>query len=89
MHRDRLFSGANPAALRDAAYTVITRTQDRPEIQLRAMAIALVCSCRALNVNVRELLESTERVTKEIDEPYVATFRALDAYAKNEMGRFS
>ncbi len=87
MNTDRLTVGGNPQRVRQAAYRVITRTQDDPPTQLLGTAIALTALCDATGVNVRRLLETADRMRNDLDGPFVSTFRALEAYAKNEIGR--
>jgi hypothetical protein len=87
MNADKLTTGGNPERLRQAAYRVITRTQDEPDVQLKGMALALVATCRAVDVDIRQLLVSCERMVDDLDGPYTAQFRALEAYAREEIGR--
>ena len=87
MNKDLLSVGSNPARLRQAAYRVISQTQDHPAIQVQGMAVALVATCQALDIDIRELLECTERMKADLDGPFVSTFDALEAYAINEIGR--
>jgi len=87
MNSDRLYTGGDPEQLRRAAYRVITRTQDEPEIQVLAMATALFATCQALDVDIRQLLVSVERMKNDLDGPFVYTFDAIEAYARNEIGR--
>jgi hypothetical protein len=51
------------------------------------MGIALYATCEALGVDVRELLVSCERMKNTLDGPFVGTFRAIEEYARNEIGR--
>ena len=87
MDNDKLTTGGDPERLRQAAYRVITRTQDQPDVQLKGVALALVAACRALNVDIRQLLVSCERMVDDLDGPYTTQFRALEAYARGEMER--
>ena len=87
MDQDKLNTGGNPERLRQAAYRVIDRTQDTPDVQLRGMAVALVATCRALGVDLRQLLVSTERMVDDLDGPFSGQIRALEAYARGEMNR--
>lgn len=87
MNRDKLFTGGEPELVRRAAYRVITRTQDTPEVQLMGMAVALVATCRALNGDIRELLVATERMVDDLDGPFTTQMRALEAYARGELRR--
>jgi hypothetical protein len=87
MNTDKLFSCGNPQAMRQAAYRVITRTQDDPEVQVQAMGIALFATCSALGVDIRQLLTSMERMKNDLDGPFTGTFGALEQYARNEIGR--
>lgn len=88
MNNDKLYGTAPTEAeyLRRAMFRVIDRTQDRPETQVQAMALALVCTCKALNIDIRRLLTTSERMIDDLDGPFVSTFRALEAYARNEIG---
>lgn len=87
MNGDRLFQCGDPTRMRMAAYRVITRTQDDPEVQVQAMAIALQATCTALNIDIKQLLVSMERMQSDLDGPFVGMFRALQEYACNEIGR--
>ena len=87
MNMDRINSGGNPHVLRAAAFRVIDRTQDIPEVQVQAMALALYATCEALNVDIKQLLVSMERMKNDLDGPFVGTFAALREYAINEIGR--
>jgi hypothetical protein len=51
------------------------------------MAVALYATCTALNIDIRQLLESVERMQRDLDGPFVGTFRALQEYACKEIGR--
>jgi len=70
-----------------ATYNIIARTQDDPSTQVHAMALCLVATCNALDLDIRELLVSTERRIADLEGPFVATFKAIEAYARNEIGR--
>jgi len=88
MNTDKLIHVQSPERLRLAVYRVIDRTQDDPEVQLQAMAIALYSTCRALNVDLNRLLTAIERMERDLDGPFTSTFQALEAYARNEIGRY-
>lgn len=86
--RDRLtWQALDPSRLRQAVYRIITRTQDDPAMQVAGMAISLVAVAKALNINMRTLIEQAERLGHDLDGPFQSTFRALEAYAINEIGR--
>jgi hypothetical protein len=87
VNNDRLYIGGNPERLRQSAYRVITRSQDEPEVQVMAMAVALYATCDALNVDIRQLLVSCERMKGDLDGPFTNTFDALREYAQQEIGR--
>lgn len=87
MNRDKLLTGGDPERLRRAAYRVITRTQDDPATQVKGMALALYATCEALDINIRDLLVAVERMKGDLDGPFTSTFRALEAYAREEIGR--
>ena len=87
MDRDKIFGGTDAVRLRTAAYRVISRTQDDPEVQLQAMGVALVATCAALGVDVKDVLIGCERMANTLDGPFVGTFRAIEEYARNEIGR--
>jgi len=87
MNRDKLTVAGDPARLRQAVYRVISQTQDEPNMQLLAMAVALIATCDALDVNVRDLLVSTERMRDDLDGPFQSQFAALREYARQEIGR--
>jgi hypothetical protein len=89
MNTDRLFTvtAADGDKMRNAVYRVIDRSQDDPEVQVQAIAIALYSTCRALGLDIRQLLTSVERMANDLDGPFTSTFRALEAYARNEIGR--
>jgi hypothetical protein len=87
MNTDQLTTGGASERVRQAAYRVITRTQDDPSVQVLAMAVALYATCDALDIDIRQLLVSAERMKSDLDGAYVSTFDALTAYAKAEIGR--
>ena len=89
INRDKLLGMAatHPVAMRTAMYKVLSNTQDRPEVQLQAMGMALVATCGALKVDVKEVLTTVEQMAADLDGPFASTFRALEAYARNEIGR--
>lgn len=86
MNSDQLTTGGNPTSLRKAAFRVISKTQDDPSIQVLAMALALYATCDALNVDIRQLLISVERMRDDLDAPFTSTFDAIRAYAVHEIG---
>lgn len=86
--RDQLsVASRDPQRLRQAAFRVISDTQDDPAVQVEAMAVALYATCEALDVDIRWLLESTRMRCKDLDGPFVSMFRAIEEYARNEIGR--
>ena len=88
--RDKLSVGSDdPTRLRQAAFRCISVTQDDPATQIEGMAIALYATCQALDVDMRWLIESTERRCKDLDGAFVSTFRAIEEYARNEIGRLT
>lgn len=86
--RDRLAGSAEPERLRQAAYRVITRTQDDPAVQIRGVALALAAIADATGLDMRELIRTSERMLHDIDSPFSAQMKALREYAKHEIGRF-
>ena len=90
MNTDKLFgmiAARDGAEMRRAMYGIIDKAQDRPVLQVQATAIALFCMCRALKIDIRRLLMSVERMANDLDGPFTSTFSALEAYARNEIGR--
>ena len=89
MNTDRTYGmiAKDPDAMRQAMYLVLSRLQDEPEVQLQATAMCLLSMCRATGVDIRRLLTSTERMADELDGPYTNTFAALEAYAREQIGR--
>lgn len=89
MNKDRLIgqAAASPHEMREAMYKVISRTQDAPEVQVQAMGLALYATCEALDIDIRSLLNTCELMANDLDGPFVSTFAALKAYARNEIGR--
>lgn len=89
MNTDKLYGmpAADPDALRQAMYSVVVKLQDQPQVQLQGTAMCLLAMCKALNVDVRRLLVSTERMSNDIDSPFSSHFRALEAYAREQMRR--
>lgn len=87
MNTDRLYGmvATDPHSMRMAMYDVVVKLQDQPEVQLQATAICLLAMCRALGVNVRDLLTSTERMTRDVESPFTSHFKALEAYAREQM----
>lgn len=68
-------------------YKVIDRTQDDPEVQVQAMGLALYAVCDALDIDIKRLLLTCERMTTDLDGPFVSTYLALREYARQEIGR--
>ena len=87
MDRDKLFGAHNAVITRQACFRAIDRTQERPEVQVQALALALYAVCDALDIDIKELLVMAERVMHDLDGPFVGTFAALREYAKYEIGR--
>lgn len=85
--KDQLATGGNPERLRMAAFRVVDRTQDDPATQIRGTALALVALCRATGTDIRQLLIGTERMLNDIDSPFGRQLRAIEDYARNEIGR--
>ncbi len=87
MNTDRLFGmvARDPETMRKAMYNVVVKLQDQPEVQLQATAICLLAMCQALNVDVRRLLTSAEQMTRDVESPFTSHFKALEAYAREQM----
>lgn len=87
MNTDRLYGmvARDPHAMRMAMYDVVVKLQDQPEVQLQATAMCLLAMCRALGVDVRKLLVATERMVDDVESPFTSHFRALEAYAREQM----
>lgn len=87
MNTDRLYGmvAKDPETMRRAMYDVVVKLQDQPEVQLQATAICLLAMCKALNVDVRRLLVSTERMAEDVRSPFTSHFAALEAYAREQM----
>lgn len=91
MNTDKVYGmpATDPVALREAMYGVLSRLQDQPEVQIQATAMCLFAMCRALGIDVRRLLVTVERMIEDLDGPHVYTFRSLEEYAKDMIGRSS
>jgi len=76
----------DPVRLRNAAYRVITRTQDDPSRQVLGMALALYATTEALGIDISQLLETARRMKTDLSV-HGTTFRAIEEYARNEIGR--
>jgi len=89
INRDKLIGmcAAHPVAMRTAMYKVISNSQDTPEVQVQAIGMALVAVCSALDIDVKDILNTVEQMAADLDGPFSSTFRALEAYAHNEIGR--
>lgn len=89
MNTDRIYGmiAADPDRMRQNMYGVLSKLQDVPEQQVQATAMCLYCMCKALGLDMRRLLTSVERMAEDLDGPYTNTFRALEAYAREEIGR--
>lgn len=87
MNTDKLYGmiARDPETMRKAMYNVVVQLQDQPEVQLQATAICLLAMCRALRVDVRKLLASTEQMTRDVESPFTSHFKALEAYAREQM----
>jgi hypothetical protein len=86
--RDKLIgmSATHPVAMRAAMYKVISNSQDRPEVQVQAMAMALVATCDALDIDVKDILNTVEQLAADLNGPFTSTFIALKAYAREQIG---
>lgn len=91
MNTDKVYgmSAGPPEELRQAMYLVLSRLQDHPEMQVQATAMCLFAMCNALGIDVRRLLTTVERMIEDLDGPFVYTFRSLEEYAKDMIGRSS
>ena len=89
INRDRLIGmcATHPGQMREAMYKVISNSQDTPEVQVQAMGMALVATCNALDIDVKELLNTVDQMVNDLDGPFSSTFRALEAYARDMIGR--
>ncbi len=89
INRDKLFGmcAAYPGQMRMAMYKVISNSQDTPEVQVQAMAMALLATCKALDIDVKDMLNTAEQMAADLDGPFRSTFLALEEYARNEIGR--
>lgn len=87
MNKDRLVIGGDPNRLRMAVFDVISKSQDDPAMQVKAIAVALLSVCDACDIDLKQLLVSMERMRNDLDGPFQATFRAITEYARNELGR--
>lgn len=86
--RDRIsWSAGDPEELRRLTFGVINRGQHDPARQIRATALALVAMCEGADVDVRDLLVSSERMLNDIDSPFASQIRAIKEYARNEIRR--
>lgn len=84
--KDRLsFGGFDAMRLRQAAFRVISRTQDDPPTQILGTTLALISMCEATGVDIKQLLSSTERRRNDLDGAFVSTFDAIAAYARHEI----
>ncbi len=77
----------DPVRLRQQAYRVISRTQDDPSSQVLGITLAFFAIAEALDLDINQLLETARRMKNDLDGPFAGTFRALEAYARNEIGR--
>jgi hypothetical protein len=89
MNTDKVYGMAarDPDAMRQAMYLVLSRLQDAPELQLQATALCLYAMCKATGTDMRKLLNTVERMAEDLDGPFNSTFRALEAYAREQIGR--
>lgn len=85
--RDRLARGGQPDRLRASAFRALDRTQDDPAVQIRGLALALCAAGRAVGVEFRELITTTELMLDDLDAPYAPTIQAIQEYAIHEIGR--
>lgn len=87
MNEDRMYSmlAADPHTMRMAMYNVLVQLQDQPEVQVQGTAMCLLAMCRALKLDVRRLLVSTERMIDDIESPFTSHFKALEAYAREQI----
>lgn len=91
MNKDKVYgmAASDPVAMREAMYGVLSRLQDQPEVQVQATAMCLLAMCNALDIDVRRLLSTVDRMIEDLDGPFVYTFRSLEEYAKDMIGRSS
>jgi hypothetical protein len=84
---DKITHIREPLKLRSSAFKIIDRGQMYPEYQIMGTAIALVAMCDATGIDMRRLIETTERVKRDIDGPFQVVFAGIEAYARNELER--
>ena len=85
MNNDRFVVGMNPERLRQAAFGALSCIQDQQEEQVLGLTVALLALCEGARIDVRSLLESTERLMRDLDGPFSAQVRAIREYAKGEL----
>lgn len=87
MNRDHFNTGMEPSRVREMTYRLLSVTQDEPSLQVLSTGMVFYALCRALDLDIKQLLTSIERMHRDLDGPFTTHFRALEEYARNEIGR--
>lgn len=87
MNTDKFNTGMTPFKVREMTYRLLSTTQDEPELQVISTAMVLFALCKALDIDLKQLLVSVERMHGDLSGPFTTHFRALEEYARNEIGR--
>ena len=84
--RDALSFEGDPAPARHAIVRAVAANQDeRPHVQLLAVAGALVVMAEAIGVEPVDIIERVRRVREHIDSPYARQWQGLSEYARGEL----
>jgi len=88
MNRDKLNS-TNVSQLAAASFNIISTLQDeQPHIQVQALSSLYLLLCKSFGVDVRRMLEQSERVMKDAEtREWLPEFRAIEMYIEKELKR--
>ncbi|MEM7200287.1 MAG: hypothetical protein AAF628_08490 [Planctomycetota bacterium] len=83
--RDQIALFGRAGQLREPAFKAASAIQDeRPHIQILALATALAAECDAIQMNPHDVVQMVERAKQHIDGPFSTQYRALIEYFQGE-----
>jgi hypothetical protein len=72
--------------LREPVVRLLSAVQNlRPDIQIMALATALVLICQALRLDTHDIIEKSRRAIRDADGPYAPQIAAMRTYATESL----
>ncbi|MBK1968386.1 class I SAM-dependent methyltransferase [Mycobacterium phage jiawei] len=85
---DQVRLASDVAALREPAFTVISRIQDvRPADQFRAVMLAALAMAETLGLDAHEEVERARRMMSAAEGPFTVHVQAIRDYTRGELLR--